>query len=101
MAETSSNGASAPTKSHVQIIQDVFGEPPRDVLLPAHLAVDVLDWLHALFVSIGRSTDLEQIQSLARLGEYVAFNDGDHIGSLYEKMSDSLKAYKSKGDNHD
>ncbi|GHU35476.1 hypothetical protein AGMMS50256_30760 [Betaproteobacteria bacterium] len=88
-------GVSAPIQESFQIVQDVFGEHPRDVLLPAGFAIDVLDQLHALFFAIEQLSDQDTIKKLVGLGKFVACDSSEHIGILYEDMRASLDAFES------
>ncbi|GHT81377.1 hypothetical protein AGMMS49960_17670 [Betaproteobacteria bacterium] len=75
----------------VQAFRDVFGETPENVLSPTRQAIEVLEWLRAIFYAIDRLNDDDAIRHLANVGKYIADDCGNSIGCQHEEMAGKVK----------
>lgn len=96
----SQNRAAALTKnaprSSIEAVRAVFGESPRNVLLPAKLGADTLDWVDAIFHAIEvlneKGGGEMHIKRLSKLGRYVSNDIAEAVGCEYEEMLAKVEA---------
>ncbi len=79
----------------VEIVKELFGDYPEDVIIPIKGAADALGWLEEVFITIDKEAlDARngcRIKKLAELGAYLAGNMADYAGCAHETYIDRLK----------
>ena len=79
----------------VEIVKELFGDYPEDVIIPIKAASDALGWLEEVFITIEKEAlderNCYRVKKLAELGAYLAANMSDYAGSSHETYIDRLQ----------
>lgn len=79
----------------VEIVKELFGEHPEDVISPIKSAADTLGWLEEVFITIKNEALIERngcrIRQLAEAGAYLAMDMSNYAGCQYETYINRLK----------
>lgn len=91
-----------------EIVKQLFGDYPEDVISPIKSAADTLGWLEEIFNTIKNEALKERngcrIKQLAEAGAYLASDMSNYVGCAHENYIDRLIAAglapKTEGQNH-
>jgi hypothetical protein len=79
------------------VINQAFGQPVGDVLLPAKVSSDIFVWVESILMSIRDESrkdepNFSHIEGLARAGVFIASFHADSVAHQFDQMADSLAA---------
>ena len=88
-------GQTATTNPSVEIVKQLFGDHPEDIVSPIKSAAEALSWLEELFKTIEQEALQERngyrIKELAAMGAYLALDMGNYAGHVHETYIDRLQ----------
>lgn len=79
-----------------EIVKNLFGDHPEDVIGPIQSAAEALSWLEEIFRTIVAEVRIDspsgyRIKRLAEAGAYLALDMGDYVSHSHETYLDRLK----------
>jgi hypothetical protein len=80
----------------VEIVKEMFGDHPEDVISSIKCAADTLGWLEEIFITIKNEALVERngyrIKQLAEAGAYLALDVSNYAGYQHETYTKRLQA---------